>query len=178
MQEYWENWKEKTAWNIQYLQLSGKAALSPIFLRRQVRPPLPSPDGIACFVLSCWIRSIDGVWYVNTLMHLTKEGIILAGPQMKSYTKCRHTILFHLWLDELVSRGQMNAVVSGSLIGYSVWLETFQREMWMIGRDKLQNMSWFLEAVKSGRLPGKERGEGHMTGFRDNYEILYCRVYS
>lgn len=41
----------------------------------------------------------------------------------------RHKVPFHFRLDELVYRGQMNAVVSASLIGYSAWLETFQREV-------------------------------------------------
>lgn len=104
----------------------------------------------------------------------------------KEIHNSRHKVPFHFRLDELVYRGQMNAVVSASLIGYSAWLETFQREV----NDRegksaeYELISWSCE-IRQIAGDGEEgmREDNKASGPRGRHvlidccEILYWRVY-
>lgn len=108
-------------------------AISHFRRQRRRQPPFPSPDGMACFVHSCWTLSIDGVWYVNTLMHFAKERIIFSPGLSKELHNGKHKVPFHMRLDVTVRGSQMNAVVSDTLIGYSAWLDFSERCEWQGG---------------------------------------------
>lgn len=81
----------------------------------------------------------------------------------------------------LVYRGQMNAVVSASLIGYSAWLETFQREV-NDGEGKsaeYELISWSCEIRQIAGMgeDNKASGPRGRHVLIDCCEILYWRVY-